>query len=261
MASSENTAPVSVDRVSVKVPPFWANDPVLWFAQIENQFDLAGISQDSTKFNYAASALEQRYATTVRDIIVKPPSVGKYELLKTELIRRFSPSPEARIKQLIQHEVMGEGKPSEFLLRLRMLAGSEVTNKVLRTLWLERLPPRMHDILASSPPDDLDALAVIADRIHEMAPTSPRVAIVDSYQTQLEELSRQVAALSNNRTAQPSCSHQSNRRCDLPSSNSQNAIRRTPADEMCWYHRKYGAQARSCRKPCNFDAKNYAGSQ
>lgn len=261
MSLPENAAPVSVDRISVKVPPFWADDPVLWFAQIENQFDLAGITQDCTKFNHVSSALDQRYATAVRDIIIKPPIIGKYEHLKAELIRRFSPSPEARIKRLFRHEELGDRKPSDFLFHMRMLAESEVTDKVLRSLWLDRLPSRMRDILASSPPDDLDALAVIADRIHEMSPIPPRLAMVDNFQPQLEELSQQVEALSSNRGAVSSQGRPMHRRRDFSSPTPQNIKQGAPATRLCWYHQKYGKQARFCRQPCNFNSTNSMGSQ
>jgi cleavage and polyadenylation specificity factor subunit 1 len=249
MTSTEHLG--SIDKISVKVPPFWADDPVLWFAQIENQFDLAGIKHDSTRFYHVASALEQRYATAVRDIVLKPPDTGKYLHLKTELIRRFTPSPAARLKRLFQHEELGDRKPSDFLFYLRTLAENDISPKVLRTLWLERLPARMHDILAASPPYDLDALGIIADRIHEELINPPRVAIIDnSFQTQIEELSRQVAALSGNQRATSARS----------TTTLQDVKQDSSTTGLCWYHQKYGTQARRCRQPCNFEAKNSKGS-
>ncbi|XP_050500681.1 uncharacterized protein LOC126880670 [Diabrotica virgifera virgifera] len=38
----------SVDRISVKIPPFWPNGPEIWFLQVENQFTFANIKGDAT---------------------------------------------------------------------------------------------------------------------------------------------------------------------------------------------------------------------
>jgi hypothetical protein len=58
--------------VAVRLPPFWAERPAVWFAQAEAQFTLAGISSEQTKFCYVISQLDQRYAAEVEDIISQP---------------------------------------------------------------------------------------------------------------------------------------------------------------------------------------------
>lgn len=255
-----------VARVSVRVPPFWQDDPGLWFAQIDSQFVLAGITQDITKFHTVTGALDQCYAAAVRDIIINPPAEGKYDRLKSELIRRFSPSLEARLEQLLQHEEMGDRSPSQFLSHMRVLGGTSVSDNVLRVLWLGRLPQRMHDILAASAPDNLEALAVIADRIYESATNLSRVAEVNdsdnltSCQEQIEKLTRQVAALSTERSATTPRTRSANQQ-QAKSSAVRDAGQSTPEDEMCWFHRTFGENARRCRPPCNFPKKNYNGSR
>ncbi|QQP40337.1 Uncharacterized protein FKW44_014343 [Caligus rogercresseyi] len=42
----------AVNKVSVQVPPFWSNDPDLWFAKVEAQFATANVTASSTKFNH-----------------------------------------------------------------------------------------------------------------------------------------------------------------------------------------------------------------
>jgi len=44
-----------VDKVSVKLPPFWAENPETWFVQVEAQFEIANITAEQTKFNYLAA--------------------------------------------------------------------------------------------------------------------------------------------------------------------------------------------------------------
>lgn len=83
-----------VNRVGVRVPPFYPEKPALWFAQLESQFALANITTDTTKYHYAMGQLEPIYAAEVEDIITAPPAPDKYERLRIELIKRLSASRE-----------------------------------------------------------------------------------------------------------------------------------------------------------------------
>lgn len=53
---------VEACAVSVKMPPFWTDKPAVWFAQVKAQFAIAGITSDTTMFNYVISQLDQRLA-------------------------------------------------------------------------------------------------------------------------------------------------------------------------------------------------------
>jgi len=51
-----------INRVGIRVPPFWPEKRAVWFAQLEGQFALSDITQVSTKFYYVISQLENKYA-------------------------------------------------------------------------------------------------------------------------------------------------------------------------------------------------------
>ncbi|KYN30346.1 hypothetical protein ALC57_00192, partial [Trachymyrmex cornetzi] len=120
--------------------------------------------------------------------------------LKKALIQRLTDSQEYKIRQLLETEEMGDRKPSQFLRHLATLAGTTISEKLLRTLWLGRLPAQTQAILATRGEDNLNSVAEQADRIHEISgktvvqatsgpqPTSPTA-------NTLEELQRQIAAL------------------------------------------------------------------
>ncbi|XP_047996330.1 uncharacterized protein LOC125234169 [Leguminivora glycinivorella] len=168
------TEEAQVCKVGVRVPPFNADEPALWFAQIEAQFQLSKITQDDTKFYYVAGQLEARYAMEVKDVITNPPAADKYGKIKAELIRRLSASQEKRTRQLLVHEELGDRSPSQFLRHLQNLAGTAATSELLQTIWCDRLPHNVQTILASQSDQSLDKLADLADRVYELAPPTPR---------------------------------------------------------------------------------------
>lgn len=271
MAESDNaqglpTADVELHRVAVRVPPFWPEKPELWFCQLESQFHLNGVTQDNTKFWYVVSQLEARYACAVEDIITNPPNTDKYATLKNELVKRLSTSLQFKLKQLLEHEEIGDRTPSSFLRHLKDLAGSSVKEEFLRTLWLNRLPAFFQAILATQPDLTLEKLADLADKIHETrvpAPVSAQLAPISTQNSeisllvdQVKNLTIQVAQLSNHHFGPRSRSN-SRRRFSRPASRSS-----SPEQESgeCWYHRNFGNNAKKCKPGCTFKTNTDSGN-
>lgn len=248
----------SINSVSVKVPPFWPDEPELWFAQLESQFALANITIDSTKYNYVISNLDYKYVTEIKDIIKSPPTVNKYDKIKSELISRLSSSHEQRVRQLMSHEDIGDRKPSQFLRHLQNLAGPNVPDEFVRSIWSSRLPSHVQVIVASQSKCNLDDLAKLADTVNDVI-TQPQVQEVTAPTSNSEinelrnciaELTKQVAALSiAARSRSRGRSPRWRQRTRSPSSAPQQ-------DKMCWYHWKFGDKATRCRSPCS-----YAGNE
>jgi hypothetical protein len=65
MEAADSSPPAEVSRVALRLSPFWAERPPVWFAQAGAQFFLAGISSEKTKFFHLISQLNHRYATEV----------------------------------------------------------------------------------------------------------------------------------------------------------------------------------------------------
>jgi hypothetical protein len=130
---------IKIARVVVRLQPFWAEQPDVWFAQAEAQFSLAGITTEGTKFYNVISQLDHRYAAEVRDIIISPLPRDPYTTLHTELLERLSPSGEQRLRQLLTPEPMGDRKSLQYLKHLRSLA-PDALEKLLRAIWSNQFP-------------------------------------------------------------------------------------------------------------------------
>ena len=84
------TSPVA--SVTLKIPPFWPNDPFIWFAQVEAQFHTRQMASQTTKLSYIVSSLPPEIAQEVRDLLLNPPITTPYDTLKSELIKHTSES-------------------------------------------------------------------------------------------------------------------------------------------------------------------------
>jgi hypothetical protein len=168
-------------------------------------------------------------------------------------VRRLSVSRDQRVRQLLIHEEMGDRKPSQFLRHLKSLA-PDVPDDFLRSIWSNWLPPHIQAILAGQSGVGLDTASQLADRICEVTPQTTIASVAPSPDNtaallqRIEDLTRQVAALSAGRTR-----HRSGSRSHRSGSRSRRS-RSTSASEdgLCWYHHTFGAKAQKCRQPCSF---------
>lgn len=262
-------------RVGVRIPAFIPSEPELWFSMVEHSFEASGITLESTKYSYVSSALEPRYAIEVKDLIICPPAQQPYSTLKAELLRRLSVSQETKTRRLLEHEELGDRKPSQFLRHLRDLGGSGVTDSVLKTLWLTRLPATAQAILATQRDEPLDKVADFADVIIETTgSTVPQVAATQ-VSTPLEmlgqqfsqlaiELRQEVAAMRaeicSERRVQLATPQQHSRFRSRSRSRFRSGETSQQGGRFCWYHYRFGADARKCIPPCSFQ-ENAAGTR
>lgn len=252
---ASGTSNAYVSRVGIKVPPFWEKNPARWFSQIEAQFALSNITSDETKFHHIVANLDPQVAEEVGDIIDSPPSRGKYEKIKAELIARLSASAEQQIRRLLEGEEMGDRRPSQFLRHLRGLAGTAVSDTILRSLWMGRLPTHAQTILTLDDDMPLEKVAQKADKVLEtMRQCQPQVAATSErddsrlYQA-IEALEKRVSELFS---AQ-------GRHANRPRSrtNSRPRSRSRPRNPgMCWYHNRFAAKAKKCTPPCSYATGN-----
>lgn len=163
----------------------------------------------------------------------------------------------SRLRKLLTAHELGEDKPSILLQKMRNLAEGQVTDGVLRTIFLEQLPENVRAILSISEVGDLSKLAMQADKILDMAkpamlavqPVTAETGALSKMATEIATLTKQMAAL-NKRIGSRSRSRSRGRSGyrDRPRSKS----RGKEDSKFCFYHRRFGAKAYKCESPCEW---------
>ena len=244
-STASATSP-TVQAVTLKLPPYWPNDPIVWFAQVEAQFLTRNITSQSTKFAYVISSLQPDIAQEIRDILISPPPTNSYDVLKSELIKRTSASEQKRFDQLLMSEELGDRKPSQLLRRMRQLLGdTNLENGILKR---------------HSADLGLDELALLADKILEVAPPQPSLSHilpspadssaakeihdlrnqVNSLTTQLATLVTQGHFKPRSRSYSRSRSHGRFPATSQSSTYHQDDSATCSQRSSCWYHRRFG---------------------
>ena len=76
-------AALTIAAVSVKLPPFWPQDPEVWLMQVEAQFANKGTTVQKS----VISLLSPDVTMEVRDLLLKPPTDNPYNMLLAQLIK------------------------------------------------------------------------------------------------------------------------------------------------------------------------------
>lgn len=264
-----------IQKIGIKVPPFWHDCPEIWFAQIEAQFSVGKITSDNAKFNTIVASIESKILCQVSDAVLNPPGTDKYNNLKSLIISRYSDSAQSKIQKLLSEMSLGDQKPSQLLAEMKRLGGTTVTDEFMKTLWLSNLPQQTKAILSTNDVG-LAQLALLADKIMEVSQGSTSVQSIDrpsksekeassSLERRIESLTRAVEKLMKSsergRRRNSSSSSETHSRSRPTHRNSSRNRSNTPANtnrkyEFCWYHHKFGNAATKCTEPCKFSPKN-----
>ncbi|KAJ8914237.1 hypothetical protein NQ315_003602 [Exocentrus adspersus] len=120
------------------------------------------------------------------------------EDILNELIKCLSDSSTQRVRKLLESEELGDRTPSQFLRQLRNLAGNNVPDDFIKTLWMNRLPasclPACMCVLAVSLSLPLTEIAGIADRWLMFPKKSEAITLK---QTSANDANREIAIRRN----------------------------------------------------------------
>ena len=227
----------NVYAATVKLPDFWQHNPRPWFQHIEAQFQLRGINRDVTKYFHVVAALDASTTARAMMLLEAPPAAGKYEALKTFLLKLFELSELEKADRLLSLNGLGDSRPSEMMEKMLAVLGSADPSFLFTHIFLRQLPVPVRTALASSPlaaSKDYRTLAAEADRVF----LANRQQFVH-------------ALLPHQGTPPPPME-------DYTDTAAAVTARRQPDDGLCYYHARFGAKAKQCRKPCSFKPQGNA---
>ncbi|XP_076381418.1 uncharacterized protein LOC143261250 [Megalopta genalis] len=196
----------------------------------------------------------------VADVIAAPPTDDSYIQVKEALISRLAASEETQLRQLLSGIDLQNKRPSELLREMTLLAGKNVSGSVLCTLWLQRLPARVQEVLSVIEGVSTEKLALLADKTierssqYELAAIAPHVKEEarprdPGPSLEIAELTKRIAQLE----ALVRDTHRGRRpECNKFRRYSSKSRSRTRDDGLCYFHGKFGENSWKCRQPCQW---------
>lgn len=254
MMASTNTL-YSTHAASVQLPEFIIKHPKLWFIQVEAQFDNARITSEKSKYNYILSRLPPDVLIQCEDVIPESFSAGTLDTLKQTLIKRFSPSSDQRIREVLDNiQFTPPELPSAFFRRLWSMAGDALTYDVVLQRFRERLPANIANTIA--------ALTNNLSSIYKTTQTRP--VNEESIMLEVADSIQPLATVSAINKQQP---NRINRRIDRRTRSASR--RRSPSSRRyresgawCRNHFLYREKANKCGRPgsCSFTPRMQSGN-
>ena len=209
--NAEQIEAAGANAVGIKLPPFWPEDPVIWFAQAEAQFTLRGITADQTKYSHIITTLDQNSARRVRATLANPPEGdNKYKTIKDELCGVFELKESERANKLLAIKSLGDRRPSELMSEIQALAGDKGINYLEKQIFINALPKAIQLQLNNEDFTDPMKAARTADELwSNMLHHDSQLGAVSAVAT---------------------------KPVDNP--------------DWCFYHKKFGKKANKCKAPC-----------
>lgn len=266
---TETKQEVVVDSISfprLNPPEMTASNIESYFLSLEFWFAASGLGNqhDSRKYNIVMAQVPPNKLTELRSIIDATPAADKYPYIKEKLIAHFADSQQKRLQRVLSDMPLGDMKPSQLYNEMKRVAGNSLGEPVLLDLWASRIPTFAQAAVIASKGDPAEK-TTIADAIVEsmglrsinaigaQSPTTSAIVPETPTQSSIEDLQREIAQLTSK--FEQMFRPQRNLRDRSRSRNRSRMDQRYDNEssyDMCWYHRTFGREARTCRKPCSF---------
>jgi hypothetical protein len=133
----------------VKLACFWPQNPALWFAQAECQFQVKGVTSQFDRYCHVVAALPHDSLRLVVDLMEVPPIASSYDDIQQQLVASHQLSDFQKAEKLFLMQPLGIRKPSEMITAMLEFCprGEEKTN-LFACLFLQRLPKEIRVLLA-----------------------------------------------------------------------------------------------------------------
>jgi hypothetical protein len=99
----------------VKLPAFWAEDPVSWLRLAEGQFNLRNVDDPVARYYHVLASLSQDVICLVRHMLHEETGPNSYTNLRTSLLASHSLSNYQKIERMMKLPPLSDRKPSVML--------------------------------------------------------------------------------------------------------------------------------------------------
>lgn len=229
--------------------PFWKQNPELWFSVADQKFQNFNIIADSIKFSKVIEALEVSTINKISNLIRNPPQVSKYATLKNQLISLYEESQESKLNRIFEELQLGDQKPSQLFREIKNLADDKISDEVLFSIWVKKLPTECaQNLRGLNKVSSLSNVLQMADGMLECS--KPNITAIKT-ESNFEVLSKKLDTLIDTFQKQYRSSRNQFR------SSSRTRPRSTSNKEpLCFYHRRFKDKANKCVPPCSFTNKS-----
>lgn len=259
--------------------PIWATNINGWFYYIENEFIIQGIVDQRIMFQATLRSLNSQLCEEVTPEMANAATPNPYDLLKSALLKRLALTDRQRADELFREIELGSTKPTQLLRRMRqLLNGQQLEERLLRQLFLQRLPAQAQTALAACRSASLEELAETADAVleaiglpinsintHSMPSATPvagpstQFVPMDAFEKLIHELNAiKLELRQRSRSRSTSRQRSRNRRNSGSRRRQSSNTRRHPT--WCWYHDTWGPKANTCVQPCTYNKDMASGN-
>lgn len=251
----------------IRMPTVTNTNIEAWFRSMEHWFRASGIFDEYQRCETVLASIDPNILDQLNDQLDRAPAVGKFSFIKRTLIAHFADSEQRKLNRLLSEMPLGDKRPSELYHEMKQVAGNVLGDTALKSLWTQRLPESARPVIAATTGTSTEFTRIADTIVDALAPRT----VQQMAAAPLDELSALKAAINELRTQISSFPRRSrsrsrgnlsNQRTQTPA-NGAAATSNSPANadpELCWYHQKYGPEARKCRSPCRNRARARSAS-
>ncbi len=201
-----------------------------------------------THYYQVLAALSADSVCLVRHVLHGETGPDSYDQLRASLMASHSLSNYQKMERMMRLPPLGDRKPSVLLAEmLEFCPAGESSTAVFAFLFLQRLPREIRVLLSEDNPADMRAIANKADRLIAMhVPQSHDTCAAVAADDRLEEPGVVAAAQASG--GRRGKGNKRPRRIDLSKRGQEQAA--SLCTSMCYYHAKFGEQAKFCEEGC-----------
>lgn len=238
--------------INFRLPEFWPDNAISWFAMAECQFHLRAVESEKDKFCLLVAALSRDSIRLVTNLVENPPMTDPYTQTKRSLLSSHTLTDFQRVELLHQAEPLGSRKPTELLAAMMEICPRGHEASLFFTyLFIQRLPRDIRMLLAEDDHSNLRKLAEKADRLVALAARQHH----DSATTaSIPPPAEEIAAMNHFRRGDKDRANHGPRNGSKPENKFQknHNHRREDHGGLCFYHNRFGPKANSCNAPCTW---------